>query len=116
MLRRSASMCAASVSRVAFSALLVSLFGCRAAELTPPHQLTADDLIGSYDLTSIAWGAAEPFRPLPTWTWPGRVLVLNGSIEVGSDGHYVSVVDFWLTMLFGETTFSECSATGFWTI
>jgi len=104
-----------SVVRVVVVALAASAAGCGSAEVTPPRPLTHDQLAGTYNLTSIAWVAAEPFRPLPTWTWPGRVLTLKGSLDLSADGRYLDSVRF-RTTLFGDTTFTDAAGTGFWTL
>lgn len=108
-------MCGPSVARLTVSVVVVSLFACSTADITLPRPLTADQLVGDYNLTSIAWRADEPFRPLPTWTWPGRVLVLDGSLHLSRDGHFVASAHS-RTTLFGDTTFSESSGSGFWTL
>ena len=88
-------------------------------DLPPPSDwpatpvLTIADIIGEYRLTHIASLAGVPEAPMPAWTWPGRVLVLEGSLTLRQDGRYITAGRSRLT-LFGDTTFSSGADTASW--
>ena len=109
-------VCALRIRRVASCVLIVASFACRRGDVaSPPPPLTAEHMVGSYRLASIAWVADEPFRALPAWSWPGRVLVLNGSLDLRADGHFTRS-ERSRTTLFGDTTFSEATQLGSWSM
>jgi hypothetical protein len=82
-----------------------------------PHTvpLTPDAVSGPYQLTRIAWIGDAPESALPAWTWPGRVLVLAGRLELDPDGSYMTSTSERGT-LFGDTTFFSTSASGTWAL
>ena len=77
----------------------------------PP--LAVGDLVGDYRLTQIAWNASAPEASLPAWTWPGRILVLEGSLVLKTDGRYVTTARFRQTM-FGDTVYRAGVDSGSW--
>ena len=105
--------------------LLTAVLGCAG---TPANQVLATgqrqetpaqptlavaDIVGDYRLTHIAWNASAPDASLPSWTWPGRILVLEGSLVLRTDGRYVTTAQFRQTM-FGETTYRAGVDSGSW--
>ena len=77
----------------------------------PP--LAVGDLVGDYRLTQIAWNASAPEASLPAWTWPGRILVLEGSLVLKTDGRYVTTARFRQTM-FRDTAYHAGADSGSW--
>jgi hypothetical protein len=111
--------------RMAAVGLLTLVPGCSS---TPANQLLATsqhrqtpaqptlavaDIVGAYRLTHIAWNASAPEASLPAWTWPGRILVLEGSLVLRTDGRYVTTARFRQTM-FGDTTYRAGVDSGSW--
>jgi hypothetical protein len=105
--------------------LLTAVLGCAgtpANQALAPSQrrdlpaqptLAIADIVGDYRLTQIAWNASAPEASLPAWTWPGRILVLEGSLVLRTDGRYVTTARFRQTM-FGDTAYRAGADSGSW--
>jgi hypothetical protein len=121
-----------SVTRVRFSTARTTAVGLLTAVLggvgTPPHlapatsqprdlqappTLAVADIVGDYRLTHLAWNASAPEAPLPAWTWPGRFLVLEGSLVLRADGRYITTARSRETM-FGDTVYRAGVDSGSW--
>jgi hypothetical protein len=75
--------------------------------------LSKNEIAGTYRLTHIAAAAEMGETPVPAWTWPGRVLVLEGSLTFRQDGRYVASGRSRLT-LFGDTTYAAGTDSASW--
>jgi hypothetical protein len=75
--------------------------------------LVLADIVGDYRLTHIAWNASVPEASLPAWTWPGRILVLEGALVLRTDGRFVTTTRFRQTM-FGDTAYRAGVDSGSW--
>ncbi len=88
---------------------------------TDPHGppllplLRNDEVAGTYRLTHIAAAAEESETPIPAWTWPGRVLVLEGTLTLRQDGRYIATGRSRITM-FGDTTYVAGSDSASWVL
>jgi hypothetical protein len=83
--------------------------------LTPPASVTMADVVGDYDLVAIRCCPGVPEQPLPAWTFPGRVLVLEGHLHLRADSIAVSSGRSRLT-LFNDTTYSSGTDSVRWTV
>jgi hypothetical protein len=95
------------------AALIAFAMACDGTTTDPDGFLGSAGVAGDYRLTHIAWNASASETPLPAWTFPGRVLVLEGSLTLRTDGRFVSSSRSRLTM-FGDTTFVTGADSGGW--
>jgi hypothetical protein len=99
-------------------ASVLTVFGCSnpttAPALAGAPPIVAD-LAGDYTLTAIAFIASQPQAPLPPWTFPGRVLVLEGHLSLRTDGVAITSGRSRLT-LFNDTTYNAGTDTAKWAI
>lgn len=73
------------------------------------------DVVGEYALSAIAWTSLAPEEPVPTWTWPGRVWVLEGHLSLRADGTAISTGSARITT-FGDTAYVTSADTSRWTV
>lgn len=86
-----------------------------AASPTPPATVTMADVVGNYDLVAIRCCTGVPEQPLPAWTFPGRVLVLEGHLHLRADSIAVSSGRSRVT-LFNDITYSSGTDSVRWTV
>ena len=113
-----------SHNRTTAIGLLTAVLGCvgtqanhvltsQRRDLPAQATLAVADIVGDYRLTHISWNASAPEAPLPAWTWPGRILVLEGTLVLRADGRYVTTSRFRQTM-FGDTAYRAGVDSGSW--